>query len=316
MRRRDFLMGSAAVGLAGCRRTPVPRSRSLVNITRAAAYSQDIYGAMRRVLAEHKLNVRGRRVVLKPNLVEFEPESAINTHPLLVHATLEAFRELGATVAIAEGPGHRRSTLDLADAAGYFRTIPGFEDIFTDLNLDEVSRVRLPRPVSRLSSLYLPHTVLGSDLLVSMPKMKTHHWAGATLSMKNLFGIVPGGVYGWPKNVLHWAGIHQSIADLHSLFPNHFAIVDGIVGMDGNGPIQGRPKPAGVVVSGRDPVAVDATCCRIMQIEPARIEYLTLAGGLEGIADKNIQQIGEKPDSVATRFELIMELRELRREKA
>src|ERR1022692_2251739 len=178
MRRRDFLLGStAALGLAGCGRTAVPRPPSPVNITRAAAYSQDIYDTMRRVLAEHKLNVRGRRVVLKPNLVEFEPESAINTHPMLVHATL------------------------------------------------------------------------GSTLLVSMPKMKTHHWAGATLSMKNLFGIVPGGVYGWPKNVLHWAGIHQSIADLHSLFPNHFAIVDGIVGMDGNGPIQERPKPAGVIVS-------------------------------------------------------------------
>jgi uncharacterized protein (DUF362 family) len=317
MRRRDFLLGStAALGLAGCSRTAAPRPRAPVHITRASAYSQDIYGLMRRVLAEHKLNLRGRRVLLKPNLVEFEPESAINTHPMLVHAALEAFRELGASVQIGEGPGHRRSTLDLADAAGYFQTIPGFEDIFTDLNLDEVSRVPLPRPVSHLRSLYLPHTVLGSDLLVSMPKMKTHHWTGATLSMKNLFGIVPGGVYGWPKNVLHWAGINQSIADLHSLFPNHFAIVDGIVGMDGNGPIQGRAKPAGVIVSGHDPVAVDATCCRIMQIEPSRIEYLTLAGGLEGIAEKNIQQIGEKPDSVETRFELIMELRELRRVRA
>ena len=315
MRRREFLIGSAALGLAGCRRTDAPRSRAIVQVTRAAAYSQDLYDTMRRVLAAHQLNVRGRRVVLKPNLVEFEPGSVINTHPMLVHATLEAFREMGASVAIAEGPGHRRSTLDLADAAGYFQTIPGFEEIFTDLNLDELSPVRLPHPVSRLRSLYLPHTVLGSDLLVSMPKMKTHHWAGATLSMKNLFGIVPGGVYGWPKNVLHWAGIHQSIADLHSLFPKHFAIVDGIVGMDGNGPIQGRPKAAGVIVSGHDPVAVDATCCRIMQIEPSRIGYLTLAGGLEGIAEENIQQIGEKPDSVATRFELIMELRGLRREK-
>ena len=316
MRRREFLIGSAAaLGLAGCRRTDAPRSRAIVQVTRAAAYSQDLYDTMRRVLAAHQLNVRGRRVVLKPNLVEFEPGSVINTHPMLVHATLEAFREMGASVAIAEGPGHRRSTLDLADAAGYFQTIPGFEDIFTDLNLDELSPVRLPHPVSRLRSLYLPHTVLGSDLLVSMPKMKTHHWAGATLSMKNLFGIVPGGVYDWPKNVLHWAGIHQSIADLHSLFPKHFAIVDGIVGMDGNGPIQGRPKAAGVIVSGHDPVAVDATCCRIMQIDPSRIGYLTMAGGLEGIAEENIQQIGEKPDSVATRFELIMELRGLRREK-
>ncbi|MGA2737039.1 MAG: DUF362 domain-containing protein [Bryobacteraceae bacterium] len=316
MRRRDFLTGSATLGLAGCGRTAAPRPRAAVKITRTPAYSADIYDTMRRVLAEHKLNVRGRRVLLKPNLVEFEPESAINTHPMLVHATFEAFRALGASVAIAEGPGHRRGTLDLADAAGYFQTIPGFEDIFTDLNLDEVSRVRLPHPVSHLRSLYLPHTVLRSDLLVSMPKMKTHHWAGATLSMKNLFGIVPGGVYGWPKNVLHWAGIHESIADLHSLFPNHFAIVDGIVGMDGNGPIQGQAKPVGVIVSGHDPVAVDATCCRIMQIEPSRIAYLTLAGGLEGISEKNILQIGETPDSVETRFELIMELRELRRVRA
>src|ERR1022692_4392051 len=96
MRRRDFLLGStAALGLAGCGRTAVPRPPSPVNITRAAAYSQDIYDTMRRVLAEHKLNVRGRRVVLKPNLVEFEPESAINTHPMLVHATLRCVPGIG-----------------------------------------------------------------------------------------------------------------------------------------------------------------------------------------------------------------------------
>lgn len=302
--------------LAGCSRPRAPRHKSLVAVTRAPAYTQDVYGTMRGILAQHRLQVRGRRVLLKPNLVEFEPGSVINTHPILVHAAMEAFRELGATVAIAEGPGHRRGTLDLAEAAGYFDIIPGFEDLFTDLNLDEVKQVPLPHPVSRLRSLYMPHSVLGADLLVSMPKMKTHHWAGATLSMKNLFGTVPGGVYGWPKNVLHWAGIDESIADLHSLFPRHFSIVDGIIGMDGNGPIQGNPKPAGVIVSGRDPVAVDATCCRIMQIEPARLRSLTLAGGLDGIAVENIQQIGETVDSVATRFELIMELRELRKDTA
>ena len=144
----------------------------------------------------------------------------INTNPLLVHAAYEAFRAMGAaSVEIAEGPGHRRNTLDLADAAGYFHTVPGFEDRFTDLNLDDVTRFRPKRQFSRLGKLYLPNTVLGADLLVSMPKMKTHHWTGATLSMKNLFGVVPGGVYGWPKNVLHWSGIHECIADLHSLLP-------------------------------------------------------------------------------------------------
>jgi len=314
--RRQWMVGTAGTAaLAGCTRPPAPFAP--VSIYRAPAYADSLYDLVRRMIADHHLDVRGKRVVLKPNLVEFDPNAVINTHPMLVHAALEGFRAAGAAdVRIAEGPGHRRVTLDLADAAGYFSTVPHFESLFTDLNLDEITHVALARPRSKLSSLYLPNSVLGCDLLVSMPKMKTHHWAGATLSMKNLFGVVPGGVYGWPKNVLHWAGINQSIADLHALFPKHFAIVDGIVGMDGNGPIQGRPKPAGVIVSGRDAVAVDATCCRIMQIEPSRIEYLTLAGGLEGIAEENILQIGEKPDSVETRFELIMELRELRRVRA
>ena len=114
-------------------------------------------------------------------------------------------------------------------------------------------RSLLRDPFSRLKSLYLPNTALRADLLVSLPKMKTHHWVGATLSMKNFFGLVPGGVYGWPKNVLHWAGIDECIADLHAAFPRHFAIVDGIVGMEGNGPIQGKPKPAGVLVAGKRP---------------------------------------------------------------
>jgi uncharacterized protein (DUF362 family) len=136
--------------------------------------------------------------------------------------------------------------------------------------------------------------------------MKTHHWVGATLSMKNLFGVVPGGVYGWPKNVLHWAGIDECIADLHSMFPRHFAIVDGIVGMEGNGPIQGVAKKAGVLVAGDDPVAVDSTCCRVMKIDPFQIGYLRLASGHPGahIVERNIQQIGAAIGEVATRFEL------------
>jgi len=261
---------------------------------------------MRRIIEEHHLDVRGKRVVLKPNLVEFDQNTVINTHPKMVHAALEAFRAAGAAeVRIAEGPGHRRVTLDLADSAGYFSTVPQFEAAFTDLNLDEVSRVNLVQPKSKLKSLYLPHTVLGCDLLVSMPKMKTHHWVGATLSMKNLFGLVPGGVYGWPKNVLHWAGIDESIADLHALFPRTFAIVDGIVGMEGNGPIQGSPRPMGLVVAGADPVAVDATCCRIMQIDPRRVGYLRLAAGEEQLREDLIPQAGEKIASVAARFALL-----------
>src|SRR5579864_303236 len=157
-------------------REPEPR----VSIVRAA-YNQSLYETVRRLLVDHRVDVRGKRVVVKPNLVEFDPGTTINTHPMLVHATLEAFRALGAAdVRVAEGPGHRRVTMDLADAAGYFQTVPSFDGVFTDLNLDEITPVRLKRPVSKLRTVYFPSTALGCDLLVSMPKMKTHHWVGAT----------------------------------------------------------------------------------------------------------------------------------------
>src|ERR1022692_2747062 len=271
MRRRDFLLGStAALGLAGCGRTAVPRPPSPVNITRAAAYSQDIYDT-----------------ILKPNLVEFEPESAINTHPMLVHATLEAFRELGAAVAIAEGPGHRRSTLDLAAAAGYFP----------------------------------PALALAAYRARERPAGLHAQDEDAKLGGRHAFDEEP--VRHSPRRSLRLA---QECAALGRHPPEHcgpaLAVSESLrdCGWDrGDGRERtdsGAAQAAGVIVSGHDPVAVDATCCRIMQIEPSHIEYLTLAGGLEGIAEENIQQIGEKPDFVETRFDLIMELRELRRARA
>jgi uncharacterized protein (DUF362 family) len=101
---------------------------------------------------------------------------------------------------------------------------------------------------------------------------------------------------------------------LHAAFPRQFAIVDGIVGMEGNGPIQGVPKSAGVLVAGPDPVAVDATCCRIMRINPNGIGYLKLAaGGVDAqISERNIQQLGEAIAAVATPFDLVPEFRALR----
>ncbi len=312
--RRDLLTGSAGIlALSGCAHPSVAKAAP-VSIVRAPAYDQRLYDTVRRIVADHRLNVRGCTVLLKPNLVEFEPESFINTHPLLVHAVYEAFRALGAAdVRIGEGPGHRRNTLDLAEAAGYFQIVPRFEDLFVDLNLDAVTRVRPARQASRLEKLYLSNTALRADLLVSLPKMKTHHWAGATLSMKNLFGVVPGGVYGWPKNALHWAGITESIIDLHTAFPRQFALVDGIVGMEGNGPIQGTPKHAGLLVAGRDVRAVDATCCRLMGIDPLKVAYLQPTTSADAsLLAADIPQIAESVASTATPFLLIPDFQWIR----
>jgi uncharacterized protein (DUF362 family) len=286
-----------------------PAGKSAVAVLRAASYEDDLTAKILEGARLCGLDVRGRRVLLKPNLVEFDSATAINTDVAVVAAALAAFRALGAAeVRIGEGPGHRRDTLGLAEEARYLHGIPDFEGVFTDLNRDDV------RAVEGFAGerFYFPQTALGADLIVSVAKMKTHHWAGATLSMKNLFGLVPGSVYGWPKNKLHYVGIARSIAELNRTFRNTFGLVDGIVGMEGNGPIQGRPKPAGVLVMGRDLAAVDSTCCRIMGIDPAKVEYLRLASRLGHVLENRIEQRGELPSAVRTNFELIAQFRNLR----
>jgi len=312
--RRDAIVAAAALTACGRKNQATQKFPvSNVSVVKASSYSMDVYDTVFRLVSEHQPNIRGKRVVLKPNLVEYDSNTVINTHPMVVHATFEAFKKLGAAdVRIAEGPGHRRGTLDLAHAAGYFSTVKNFEDAFTDLNTDNIVKRDIPNPVSKLTSLYLPQTVLDCDLLVSLPKMKTHHWAGATLAMKNLFGVVPGAVYGWPKNVLHWAGIAESIVDLHHLFPRQFAIVDGIVGMEGNGPIQGSPKAAGLLVAGNDVAAVDATCCRVMGLDPQKIAYLQLARGEANLTESSFRQVGERIADVRTDFALMPQWSQIR----
>jgi uncharacterized protein (DUF362 family) len=134
---------------------------------------------------------------------------------------------------------------------------------FVDLNRDEIRKVPLQTSFTGLDWLWLPR-VLTSDFIVSMPKVKTHHWAGVTLSMKNLFGGAPGAGYGWPKNLLHWKGIDRSILDINATVPAHFVIADGIIGMEGNGPLHGSPRNLGRIVLADDPVAADFVCSRLM----------------------------------------------------
>ena len=258
--------------------------------------------------------ISGSTVLLKPNFVGFDPMGVMNTHPALVAAARESFLKFGAAeVLIGDGPALDRDTEAVIESVRLREYAGPLKRVFVDLNVDDVKRVPLKTRASRLSELYLPKTVLGADFVVSMPKLKTHHWAGVTLSLKNMFGVVPGGCYGWPKNVLHWAGIDNSILDINAAVRPDFAIADGINGMEGNGPIQGTPKRANVLVFGNDPVAVDATCCRIMGLLPEKIKYLAGAGTLLGhlSADK-IEQMGESIASVRTPFAVLKEFERLK----
>ena len=262
------------------------------------------------------LDVKGKRIVVKPNLVEFDPKGVINTNPAVIEAAVDSFRFLGAaSVVVAEGPGHRRDNEYLLSASGLYDVMREHKIRYVDLNSDDVRATPVRSSFTRFKLLYLPETLYNADLLVSMPKLKTHHWAGATLSLKNMFGVIPGTVYGWPKNILHWQGIHESILDINSSLPlPQFAIVDGIVGMEGNGPLQGEPKASGVLIFGDDLVAVDASAARLMMLEPRKIKYLAKAGDFLGNLEREkIEQVGERLDQVQQNFRVIDDFADLKK---
>ena len=262
------------------------------------------------------LDVKGKRVLLKPNLVEFDPKGVINTNPAVIEAAIDSFRGLGAAqVTVAEGPGHRRDNEYLLSASGLYDVIKEHRVLYVDLNTDDVRSTPLRSRFTDLKQLYLPETLYNADLLVTMPKLKTHHWVGVTLSLKNMFGVVPGVVYGWPKNILHWQGINNSILDINSSLPlPQFAIVDGIVGMEGNGPLQGQAKNSGVLIFGDDLVAVDATAARLMTLEPQKIDYLATAGEFLGnLNQEKIQQVGERLDKLQQDFAVIDDFKKLKK---
>lgn len=252
--------------------------------------------------------IRGKSVLLKPNLVETALDKPhINTHPVMLVAAAEAFRRLDASrVIIAEGQGHRRDTELVLQESGVSRALEEGNLPFVDLNHDEVAPRTNAGEWTKLTALHLPRTLLEADVIVSMPKMKTHHWAGMTCAMKNLFGVMPGVVYGWPKNLLHYQGIPQSILDINATVAPHLTIVDGIIGMEGDGPIMGGAKRANCVLVGRNFPAVDATAARIMNLNVGGIPYLAAASGKLGpVQSQNITQVGEPIAAVQNDFAVL-----------
>ncbi len=290
------------------------RPRSRVAVLSAESYSDRLEQVLWQGLNLFHLDVRGKTVLLKPNLVDYIPGSHINTQPLLVSAAAECFGRLGAkTVLVGEGPGHQRDTELVLLESGFADLLRQQRIHFVDLNRDELVETQLLAHYTGMKSLWLPRTVLESDFIVSMPKMKTHHWSGVTLSMKNMFGVVPGVKYGWPKNILHWKGIQESILDICATVPIHFVIADAVVAMEGNGPLNGTPRCLDRIVLADDPVAADATCARLMGLDAEKIAHIRAAARFLGhCAIERIDQLAETACSTDAPFQTVPEYKYLR----
>jgi uncharacterized protein (DUF362 family) len=320
MNRRRIIEG-AALGVTGAalahrlwprRGLSRRHQKSTVAIIRCDSYER-CYKAVEDGLRLLAPSVRGKRVLLKPNLVEYSGKAPINTHPSVIAATADSLFRLGASeVTVADGPGHVRDSEMLIDECGLRIKLAEVGQVrFVDLNFDAVRRISPRGGFTSFRELWLPETVLSADVIISMPKVKTHHWAGVTLSLKNLFGCVPGNVYGWPKNVLHWEGIDNSIVELAATIPVHYVIADGIVAMEGNGPLHGPSRHLGCLLFADDPIAADATCCRLMGIEPLRINHLQMTAPIGNSTLDRITHVGEPIASLRQTFVLMPEFRHI-----
>ncbi len=207
--RREFLTaacagGAAAFGILSTNKLYKKyKLRADTFIAKASSYSADFSALIQNGFRELGIlpsEIKGKTVLVKPNLVETRPGMPhINTHPSIIAGAADAFLSLGAAeIIIAEGPGHCRDSRRLVLESGLIDVLREKRIHFTDINFDDVFFTHNHTKLSKLKDLALPLAIRKADWVVSLANMKTHHWAGVTLSMKNMFGIMPGSFYGCP----------------------------------------------------------------------------------------------------------------------
>ncbi|MBF0545367.1 MAG: DUF362 domain-containing protein [Candidatus Riflebacteria bacterium] len=306
MNRRDFIKWTIGGVMAGALGTGIGilfKKICPVTILSVSDSEKDIVKELIQIMKDDEIVLNQKKVIIKPNFVEYHHGRPINTDVSLIGQVAEACFKMGAlSVAVGEAAGHRRdpsySVFNPALRAKLNKKVS-----LLDLNHCSGVKIKNMGDLTDFKFWNIAEPIANADFVINMPKMKTHHWAGVTLSLKNYFGVLPGAFYGWPKNPLHFAGIENSIADLARSIQPNYVIVDGIIGMEGDGPIMGDPKKVGAVVMGKFPLAVDSICSRLMGFDPYLLPSLKQTGWyLPGLNLKNIQLRGENPFQFSQSF--------------
>lgn len=239
-------------------------------------------------------------VIIKPNLVA-PPPSAVSgacTSAAVCRALADLIAEWGARPVIAESSARGVDTEEVMELMGYSALRrEGYEVV----DLKKTKTVKVPVPGGRvLDEVVTFEMALQAAAIVSVPVMKTHDQTDVTLSLKNLKGLVTDA----EKRRIHQLGVFEGTCDLVSLFKPAMAVVDGIIAQEGLGPIYGLPVAMGLVLAGRDLVAVDAVASQVMGFDPREVKLLTTAArrGL-GILDADrIKVQGERVQDVRRHF--------------
>lgn len=251
--------------------------------------------------------VKGKRVLLKPNLLApNKPEDAVTTHPEFVKAVIRVFKEAGAAkIYVGDSPGIGTQEI--------IYSVTGIKKVVEEEGAeiaDFKEKVEIENPNGKYVKRFtFAKAVADAEVIVSLPKLKTHGMTYYTGAVKNLFGCVPGLLkprfhFQFPDKEM----FSDMLVDLNIALKPMFAIMDGITAMEGNGPRNGKPVRLGVVLASKDLTALDATACRIVGIEPKEILPLLKAyeRKIGTIEETEIEVIGEKIEDVKnTKFKKI-----------
>jgi uncharacterized protein (DUF362 family) len=282
------------------------RPPAIVGLGKCPSYDEDLISYLRDLWDISEMpNLRGKNILVKPNLLDEVDNNIATTNPKVVGAVLDLLVELGVReVVVGDGSAFRRDTYSVAKSCGLAQVIDARGIPFIDLNYDELIPVKVRDGwIRNTDTLWLPRHVVDADFIISVPKLKAHHWAGVTLSLKNLLGLIPSSRYGWPKNIIHINGINPTILGLYQSLPPVVSIIDGIIGMEGNGPLFGKPVQHGLLAVGRDPLAVDIVCTQLMGFSVDLIPHLSGAA-LAGIGQaKKIETRGISPNQLQKHYE-------------
>ncbi len=271
-------------------------------------FGSDAYEVTRRALASRSLNaVNGARVLLKPNAGRMAPPiSGIDTHPDVVAAAIDAFKDAGANVTVGDSPIVGVRALQALEMCGIAEVARRRNIKLLDLDLRRPVVLQLEKP-RVLRQIKVCADVLEHDLVVSIPVMKTHMHTGVSLAVKNMKGCL------WRRSKveLHMLDpvedctdrpLDIAIADMATVLRPHFSIVDGIVGQEGLGPSAGSKKPFGVIVVSADAFAADSVACHLMGRDASQIAHLRL-GAERCLGVIGLEQMRITPDDWASHAE-------------
>ncbi len=263
---------------------------------------------LRRLGGVAKFVKPGQTVVIKPNLVsdhglrDGKYVGGIVTDIRVVKALAEILLPVAGKVIIAEGSSINRSeTSKMFSLYGYDRLIdldPGKMEL-VDLNRDEVVEKAIPGG-KRMASRKIPLTLEKADVIISVPVLKIHFAAVASLGVKHLQGAVPP----LEKYMTHFFGLWQNLVNIHHVIKPKLTIIDGLVGQEDFGPVSGVPKKMDVLIGGTNPVAVDAVAMRVMGLDPASSPPVWMAymQGLGPIEEERITVVGRRVEEVSKPF--------------